>query len=279
MVQKSESPSSSSLSESPFVKVRKTFKKRSMKEVEAAEIVLDDEYSCEKEKIKKTVSFHSTVYVVLIPTIAEYEAVGIKGHLWYGNDEYSIFKTETRQEIAAYIEKQQFTKQLTKSDVRMIMNSYYLQLVASEGKEKEKEEAIPAVALKEDGEVQAMIQENEEVEDKSASETVELMEMDEKEEQARDDAIMLTLAKDNHCEGESDVITVVRSTETCFPSREQLLSISVSSSSSLLSTTASSPCSFQFSSSPNEPGYLSMLSSSAAKLAAVGGIYFLLNHR
>jgi hypothetical protein len=53
----------------------------------------------------KRVSFQSTVKVILIPHLSEYESAGLCGNLWYGDEDITAFKYEaflTYQQMQIY---------------------------------------------------------------------------------------------------------------------------------------------------------------------------------
>lgn len=56
----------------------------------------------------KKVSFQSTVKVVLIPHLSEYESAGLRDNLWYGDDDITAFKCEAfqiYQQLQLYLNK------------------------------------------------------------------------------------------------------------------------------------------------------------------------------
>lgn len=85
-----------------------------------------------KRKASKTVRFHPTAFVVLIPTSDEYHRAGLGTALWWDNDDFHSFK------MNAFEEFKEFVRLYPNGSAREILKKYYESLLSDdEGGEEE----------------------------------------------------------------------------------------------------------------------------------------------
>merc|ERR1711998_67282 len=49
-----------------------------------------------KRRVSKHVSFNPRLKIVLITSIGEYEELGVKDQLWYGTDDFKVFRSSAK---------------------------------------------------------------------------------------------------------------------------------------------------------------------------------------